>query len=292
MNRWQHRIWTVIFIITLVGIGAGSAVLSVSEPQWVPLSPESSGLMLQNALISRMLPYRVESNGLQLIVERLLDWAIDWQQGQFTIKCAFTAGTSGSLLQLSQTGAITLTGTVLFSAPEQKVGFRLFRIDSLELDHTAHFLSESARVVLNRGLAGKELWSGTPPQTSQILTDANFSKLLEMVISRQLPLVVNDGKSSITMNRIEEIAFLTEPGTMQVKFDVQGVYHKIFNWKFDGGAQVKLRVEVDPLQLAGVVRMESLTDLQLKGVPFWIDHWIRGLINSRIRGQVFRFDWE
>lgn len=280
------------FLTGLTIACGGALIQSASEPQYVPLSPESAGLWMRNALTARMVPYRVESNGLQLTVNKLLDWAIDWQQGQFTMKCSFTAGTSGTLLQLSRTGNITLTGMALFSAPEQKIGFRLLRIDGLELDHTNPFLSEAARVVLDRGLAGKELWSGTPPLSSQILTDADFSKLLEMVISRQLPLVVRDGKSSIILNRLEETAFLADPGKMRIKLNIQGVYHKIFNWKFDGQAQVELRVDVDPSSLAGVVRLEALTDLKLKGIPFWVNHWIRGLVNSRIRGQIFKFNWE
>ena len=292
MKSKQHKLRIMVFLTGLMIAFSGALIQSASEPQYVPLGPESAGLWMQNALVARMVPYRMESNGLQLTVNKLLEWAIDWKQGKFTMKCSFTAGTSGTMLELRQDGAITLTGSLIFSAPEQKIGFRLLRIDGLELDHTNPFLSEAVRVLIDRGLAGKEFWSGTPPVSSQILTDANFSKLLEMVVSRQLPLEVRDGKSSIVMNRLEEMEFLEEPGKMRVKLNIQGVYHKIFNWKFDGWAQVELRMEVDPSSLAGIVRIEALKDIKLKGTPFWVNHWIRGLINSRIRGQVFRFNWE
>ncbi len=286
MNK---RIFILILIVVIFSTGASLG----AEPQYVPLDNQSMGLLMQRILETKLIPYTKTNKGLSYTINELQEFAMDWEQECFFIKVKFTAEYDPGFFNVSTAGVIKVKGAGLLSASEQKLGVKLLEVQEVTLDNADELINEPLQKVLNKSLAGKEIWQGDPPAAKELLNKNNYLDLVKIAIANSLPITANDKKLSLTLNLINELSQAgTVPGQMKAGFDMNGTYKSLLKLNFKGKMGLEVDVLVDPAELAGKIRIDSLSSLDLKNVPSFMDGLIRKLVDSKIKGKVMEFTWK
>lgn len=288
--KFNRNFKLAICMVFLVFIIVGNT-FSATAPNYIPFSRDNAAILLQKTVEAKLIPCVIENNGLKLTITKLLDFSMDWEKAQFTLACAFTADSQG-FFKLNESGEVILSGSGLISKTEQKIGVKLLEIKELKLKHSVGLISEAARVILDKSLSGKELWQAGPPDSSETLTKDNFTTLLMVALNQELPMTITDNASSVTLIKLDDIALMSEPGQLQARFALKGTSQQLITIPFEGEATVGVSVFVDPDAMAGLIRIEKLTDLKLKGAIGLLDGIIRGLINNKLKGKETQFVWK
>lgn len=283
-------LWHGLCLMLLLGIGGGSLILA--ESGQVPLDPDVAGKLLAQTLKTQMVGAELVKDDLHLKITGLNDFFMDWGKAQFNLDCGFIVKYDNGFFDLEQSGSIVLSGAGLMSAPEQKLGVKLLQISALQLEGFNKQFNAGIQSLLQKGLAGREFWYDQAPASSEILTKDNLGTLLSVALNQILPQQISDEDVEVVLNRVDQIAFGEQPGIMQARVSLDGVYQKLFKVSFSGEAGVKLRVLVNPEQLAGTITVEDLTDLQLDRSPALLDNLLRKLINNKLRGKTTEFSWK
>ncbi len=288
-----RRFGKILFGILLCAMIWSGLALADDELRLVPFDQDQAALLLQRTVEAKLIPYTMENDGLKLTITRLLRFKMDWEKAQFSLGCAFTADYD-KFFSFKDSGEVYLTGTGLIAPAEQRLGVKLLKIDGLKLEHTGSMLAEAARFGLDKGFAGKEFWQGKAPapETSEAMTRDNFGALLMVALNQQMPLSGSNGDTSFTLTQVNSLTMLPEPGYFEVRLSVKGNHRALLTLPYEGQAEARAFVQVDPWQLAGIIRMEGLTDLRLKNTPGFLSDIVRGMVNNKLKGRETRFSWK
>jgi hypothetical protein len=73
---------------------------------------------------------------------------------------------------------------------------------------------------------------------------------------------------------------------------MKGTKKGLFYRNFSGTAGVHVTVGLAPDDLAGTIRIEKITNLQLDGTPRFLAAIVRGLVNIKLKGEEIPFSWK
>ncbi len=284
-RRWPQP-WMFLFVCLLAAFTPARG----GECRYLPFDHDSAALLVRRAVETKLIPRTLQSDGLTLAVTELTDFAMDWDRGEFTLACAFRLE-SPFLPRFGKTGEVSLTGSVLIAETERRLGLKLLRVNGFRIGDAAGLGETVAGLLLNRNLAGKEFWGGDPP-AGAVLPAAGLDSLLRAAVDQALPRTWNGASSSFTLESMEDLLLMDEPGRMRARVRISGSRRGLFHLAFTGSASLEATVLADPENLAGLVRMERLDELALDGYPRFICRIARSWAERRIRGQEWKFAWD
>jgi hypothetical protein len=274
--------------ICLISVSGGFAA---AEPNYVPFERDSAVAMLQKTVETKMLPAVIKGDGFIITVTKLLQFTMDWERSQFFFRCGFTVEPQKYGL-IKESGEIALTGMGLLAPFEQKLGVKVDNVTGFKLNGPLGGFSEGLRIIVDKSISGKEYWSGKAPFASEKLTKDNFAAMLRVAITRQLPWTGTTETTSLTLLALHDFTILSEPGKLYASFDMKGTKKGLFYRNFSGTAGVNVEVKLAPDDLAGIIRIEKITNLQLDGTPHFLEAIVRGLVNIKLKGKEIPFSWK
>jgi hypothetical protein len=271
---------------------AWSCCSFAEEPRWLPLDQETTAVLLEKVASAKLIPHEVKSGDMTLTITRLNGFRMDWDQAQFRLDCDFTVDYQKSFFRIHQPGQVILSGAGLMVPDEQKLGFRLLRINELRLEKVPGMVSDAARQLADKSLAGKEFWYGEPPAAAaEVLGKDNFGRLLQVAINRILPVSGTGDGTTFTLNRLDDLVLGVEPGQFEARFDMNGTYRKLMRFSFQGQAAIETHAWVDPDAMAGLIRIDEVTDLRMDHALGLVSGIVKGMINRRLKGKEVRVTW-
>jgi hypothetical protein len=280
------RLWGICLIVFIFCGGFAAA-----GPAYVPFERDSAVALLQKTVETKMLPAVIKGEGLIITVTKLLQFTMDWEKSQFFFRCGFTVEPQKYGI-IKESGEIALTGMGLLAPSEQKLGVKVVNVTGFKLDGPLGGFSDGLRIAVDKSMAGKEYWNGKAPLSSERLTKDNFATMLRVAITRQLPWTGSTQTTSLTLLALYELSMLPEPGKLYASFAMKGTKKGLFYRDFSGTAGVNVQVRLAPEDLAGIIRIEKITSLQLDGTPRFLEPIVRGLINIKLKGEEIPFSWK
>lgn len=154
-----------------------------------------------------------------------------------------------------------------------------------------HLLQAPIKHLLNRRLSGKECWSGTTPEQYEVLTINSVSKLLGLVLEKQLPIHDKQGKNSFQIFALRRLEKPPEPGVFLVGFEVKGKHNGLIDLSFDGDLEVVAEVRTAKDDTKGRICLRKITGLNLRHSPAWLDAMVRRSLNEKLQNQTYEFSW-
>lgn len=284
--RWNSFLLVTMLVFLILG-----NIMVIAGSSMVPLNQESLASMLRKTVEVKMIPCEMKSKDTTVNITKLLDFSMDWEKSELTLACEFSAEYR-KFINVKTGGEVSLKGTGLLSANEQKIGVKIIELNTLKLKQSNSMIDDVVRSLLNKSLSGKEMWQGEPPKTSEPITKDNYTTLLQVVINQSLPMEGEDNKSSFSMEHLNSLKALSDPGQFEANFDLKGTYNLLGKKKYEGKATILIHVLVDPEALAGVIQIDKLTGLDLKGYPGFLDGIIRALMNGKLKGKEMPFAWK
>jgi hypothetical protein len=284
----RKSIWILLLIILTVFSGTAWG----TKPGYLPLNNETMGTLLQKIIETKLIPLTATNEGLTLNITKLNTFVMDWERERIILNVNFTADYDPGFFKVSAAGRIGITGAGLIAATEQKIGVKLLEIQELKIESSSNAINEPVRRLLNKILAGKEFWQGDPPSVKETLTEDNYVSLLKIAVAKGLPIHADNEKASITLTQLETLNQTTNPGQFEAVFTMTGRYKSLITMSFEGKMGLTVSVSVDPTELAGETRIDSLTSLDLKNVPSFLDSVIRSIAESKIKGTTSTFSWK
>jgi hypothetical protein len=279
-----------LFVICL-GISVLCSGPATAEPNYVSFGRDSVVALMQKTVETKMLPAVIKGEGLIITVTKLLQFSMDWEKSQFFFRCGFTVEPQKYGI-VKESGEIALTGMGLLALSEQKMGVKVINVTGFKLNGPLGGFNEGLKIVIDKSMSGKEYWYGKAPLSSEKLTKDNFAAMLRVAITQQLPWTGKTEKTSLTFLALHEFAVLPEPGKLYAGFDMKGTKKGLFYHNFSGTVGVNVDVRLAPEDLAGIIRIEKITSLQLDGTPRFLAPIVRGLVNIKLKGEEIPFSWK
>jgi hypothetical protein len=279
---------------SLLGICLAISVFggfAAAEPDYVPFGRDSAVALFQKTVESKMLPAVIKGDGFIVTITKLLHFKMDWERSQFFFRCGFTVEPQKYGI-VKESGEIALTGTGLLAPAEQKLGVKVVNVTGFKLNGILGGFSEGLRIIVDKSISGKEYWYGKAPLSSEKLTKDNFATMLRVALARQLPWTGTTETTTLTLLAVHELMMLPEPGKLYASFDMKGTKKGMFYRNFSGTAGVNVDVRLAPDDLAGIIRIEKITNLQLDGTPRFLEAIVRGLVNIKLKGEEIPFSWK
>jgi hypothetical protein len=264
---------------------------AVAAPNYVPFERDSAVALLQKTVETKMLPAVIKGDGFVVTVTKLLQFTMDWERSQFFFRCGFTIEPQKYGI-IKESGEIALTGMGLLAPSEQKLGVKVTNVTGFKLNGPLGGFNEGLRIIVDKNMSGKEYWYGKAPLASEKLTKDNFATMLRVALIRQLPWTGTTATTSLTLLDLHELTLLPEPGKLHASFDMKGTKKGLFYRNFSGVAGVNVEVRLAPDDLAGIIRIEKITNLQLDGTPRFLEAILRGLVNIKLKGEEIPFSWK
>jgi hypothetical protein len=283
--------WALLRILLGICLISVSGGFAAAEPNYVSFERDSAVAMLQKTVETKMLPAVIKGDGFIITVTKLLQFTMDWERSQFFFRCGFTVEPQKYGL-IKESGEIALTGMGLLAPFEQKLGVKVDNVTGFKLNGPLGGFSEGLRIIVDKSISGKEYWSGKAPLASEKLTKDNFAAMLRVAITRQLPWTGTTETTSLTLLALHDFTILSEPGKLYASFDMKGTKKGLFYRNFSGTAGVNVEVKLAPDDLAGIIRIEKITNLQLDGTPHFLEAIVRGLVNIKLKGKEIPFSWK
>jgi hypothetical protein len=289
-GRRGGRMSKTLTVIILILISCNALAIRAAEPRYAPFGPESAAALMRKTVEAKMTPYVIENKGFTLTITKLLDFKMDWEKARFFLKCSFEA--RYNKVGLEESGEFAMEGAGLIAPDEQKLGVKILAIPSLKMKGLLGQFSEGIKIVAEKSLAGKEFWNAAAPTASMKLTKENFPLLVQVAMAQQLPWTGVTEKTTVTFLVLHNLKLLSEPGKVCASFDLEGTRKGWLFKKFAGRAGVEADVGIDPDALAGVIRINRITELKLAHTPGLMQGVIRGLVNAKLRGKEILFSWK
>ena len=289
-NSGTHLISKLLWLPLLVLILCGTSIYG-AQPHYVPFERDSAVALLQKTVEAKMVPYVIENDGWVLTVTKLQHFAMDWEKSQFTLKCSFEAKYT-KLGSFKESGEIAFSGTGLIAPAEQKIGVRIQNISELKLKGLLSQFSSGIKLAADKSLADKEFWFGETPLSSEKLTKDNFDKLVEVAVAQQLPWTGTTDNTTLTFTALHSFAMLPQPGKVVASFTMEGTRKSLVFNKFSGRASVDVDVWIDPEELAGMIKINKITELKLDNTMGLVEGIIKGLVNAKMKGEEIAFSWK
>ena len=273
-------LFALLFPATFGGADAG----------FVPFDRDKIILLLKKTMEMKFLPYRMEDEkGRVIVIKKLHELTMDWQNGNLYIQMVFEYRQKFLFWQVKKHGEIRVLGQGIFSAAEQKLGIKILQIEHFQMD------SIFSGVILSRlaqKITGREIWPETPPSSYEILTGENLPELLRAAIAKFLPFSGESGDLKLALTALNKIEFLSEPGAVEIDFNFEGEYCLLAKIPFKGCMGVKTTVLVNPEELCGAMRIDSVTRLNFNRSVSLLDGLIQKWAAARLKGKIFEFSWK
>lgn len=268
----------------------GTSVWGV-QPQYVPFQRESAVALLQKTVEAKMIPYVIKNDGWVLTVTKLQYFTMNWEKAQFTLKCSFEAEYT-RLGSFKESGEIAFSGMGLIAPAEQKIGVRILNISELKLNGLLSKFSSAIKIAVDKSMADQEFWFGETPVASEKLTKDNFDKLVEVALAQQLPWTGTTDNTTLTFTALHSFVMLPQPGKVSASFAMQGTRKSLVFSKFSGQAGVDVDVWINPDELAGIIKINKITRLELDNTIGLVEEIIKGLVNVKMKGEEISFSWK
>lgn len=286
-------IFTGILLILAAAVSIRVVRAETGATHYVPFNRDQMALILKRTIETKFIPCTLpEKDHVTSTITSLQDFSINWDDGALTIGFTFESDYRLGFLSFHSAGEISVTGQALFNSDEQKLGLKFLELRAFKLYKSNKIVEGIARGVIEYKIEGHEVWPGNPPSTKEVMTRDNFPSLLTVAIAQILPFKSTNKGLTVTLTRLNSLAFTDEAGGAEVNFDFDGVYDQIIKVSFGGGMGVRATITVDPESLTGKVRIENIAALDLKHSMSILDELVRGWVNSKLSGKVIDFCWK
>ena|GEM_PF-687247 len=284
----------------LRGILAGLILVAVmnggdqaaAEERLLPFNQDLAVSLLEKILAQKVVGREFAGDGIRITMTRLNRFAMDWQTSRFMLDCEFQAGYQKGFIALTESGEVSLEGTGLISAEEQKLGVEINRVNSLRLYRLNATINALVARVLDKMLAGKAYWPEVAPAGHVVLTKDNLDTLIQVALNRVLPQTVSGDHLRVTLHQVQHLAFRDDPGGMDAVVDFEGEYHHLLKLSCSGRVGAALHVMMDPDTLAGIIRVRQVTELKVDRGAGLFDGILRRMLKAKLEGKEVRFSWK